>query len=114
MNNPSDMKKILFLAALALMFGACCNNKTVTFLHLSDPQIGFLDTTANYAQSDSLMGLAVEASLENWDKVSALPTKNRKRFSSAAWPRLTRRFRSSACPATTTNVPIRLKITPLS
>lgn len=61
MNNPSDMKKILFLAALALMFGACCNNKTLTFMHLSDPQIGFLDTTAHYAQSDSLMGLAVEA-----------------------------------------------------
>ena len=55
------MKKILLLAALALSAGACCNNKTVTFMHLSDPQIGFLDTTAHYAQSDSLMGLAVEA-----------------------------------------------------
>jgi len=55
------MKKILLLAAIALSAGACCNNKTVTFMHLSDPQIGFLDTTAHYAQSDSLMGLAVEA-----------------------------------------------------
>ena len=55
------MKKILLLAALALSAGACCNNKTATFMHLSDPQIGFLDTTAHYAQSDSLMGLAVEA-----------------------------------------------------
>lgn len=56
------MKRIFILAALALMTAAgCTSRKTVTFVHMSDPQVGFHDTTAHFAQSDSLMGLAVEA-----------------------------------------------------
>ncbi len=37
------MKKILLLAALALSAGACCNNKTVTFMHLSDEPVLWYD-----------------------------------------------------------------------
>ena len=54
------MKKIV-LAAVAVLVLASCGPKSFTFVQLSDPQIGFLDRTADYSYSDSLMKLAVNA-----------------------------------------------------
>ena len=55
------MKRILILIAAVAVLAACHQSKPFTFMHLTDTQIGFRDTTAHYALSDSLMGLAVEA-----------------------------------------------------
>lgn len=39
---------------------ASCGPKEFTFIQMSDPQVGFLDATEGYSQSDSLMRLAVD------------------------------------------------------
>lgn len=52
------MKKII-LAAVAVLTLASCGPKSFTFVQLSDPQVGFMDRTADFSYSDSLMKLAV-------------------------------------------------------
>lgn len=53
--------KRFFLLALAAVAIASCGPKEYVFIQMSDPQVGFKDTTEAYAQSDSLMKLAVGA-----------------------------------------------------
>ena len=49
------------VAAFAAVLLVACGPKEFTFIQMSDPQVGFLDTTEGYRQSDSLMSLAVNA-----------------------------------------------------
>ncbi len=52
------MKKIV-LAALAVLVMASCGPKNFTFVHISDPQVGFMDKTNDYSYSDNLFKKAV-------------------------------------------------------
>ena len=51
----------MFLALSALLFAAGCKEKPLTFVHMSDTQIGFIDTSAHFVHSDSLYAAAVQA-----------------------------------------------------
>ena len=50
---------ILVLSALLLPAG--CKEKTLTFVHMSDTQVGFIDSSAHFVHSDSLLAAAVKA-----------------------------------------------------
>ena len=55
------MKKLLTAMASAILILSSCGPRELTFIQMSDPQVGFRDKTEGYVQSDSLMGLAIEA-----------------------------------------------------
>ena len=50
----------LFISVLFLL-PSCGRNENFTFVHMSDPQIGFFDDSETYALSDSLLKDAVDA-----------------------------------------------------
>lgn len=51
------------ILALTLLLAVACNSfQPFTFVHMSDTQIGFIDSSPAYTHSDSLMKAAVEAS----------------------------------------------------
>jgi len=49
----------LLLAGLALMLLNSCTDRAFTFVHMTDPQIGFHDDSPEYIHSDTLMQCAV-------------------------------------------------------
>lgn len=52
----------VFLLAIGLFAASSCGDKKeFTFIHMSDPQIGFRDNTIGYVQSNKLMRQAIEA-----------------------------------------------------
>ena len=55
------MRRFCFLFLSAWAFVACGAFKPFTFVQMSDPQIGFMDRSAGYIQSDTLMQKAVTA-----------------------------------------------------
>ena len=54
------MKTCKLFVLASLLLAAACTPKDFCFVHMSDPQIGFRDTTTGYRQSDSLFNLAVD------------------------------------------------------
>ncbi len=59
MNMRKHLSAILVLSVL--LFNAGCKEKTLTFVHMSDTQVGFIDTSAHFVHSDSLFAAAVQA-----------------------------------------------------
>ncbi len=56
------MKKAYFTLILIVTMLSCNKRQeSFTFVHMTDPQIGFMDTSANYINSDTLMKAAVTA-----------------------------------------------------
>lgn len=53
--------RTLTLGLALLLLTAGCGQPAITFVHMTDPQIGFRDTTAGFRQSDTLMQRAVAA-----------------------------------------------------
>lgn len=53
--------RTLTLGLTLLLLTAGCGQPAITFVHMTDPQIGFRDTTAGFRQSDTLMQRAVAA-----------------------------------------------------
>lgn len=53
------MKKILTLICAGALLAAC--QQSFTIVHMSDPQVGFLDETEHFVHSDSLFRAAVAA-----------------------------------------------------
>lgn len=49
------------LSATILLLASCGRNEDFTFVHMTDPQIGFFDDSEHYAVSDSLLKDAVDA-----------------------------------------------------
>ena len=51
----------IILVLSALLFTAGCKEKPLMFVHMSDTQVGFIDTSAHFVHSDSLFAAAVQA-----------------------------------------------------
>lgn len=55
------MKRILILLFAGVVLAASCvSGQPFRFVQMTDPQLGFLDTTAHYRQSDSLLRVAAQ------------------------------------------------------
>ena len=53
-------KTAIFLAACVLL---CACNRSFTFIHMSDPQIGFIDASPGFGHTDTLMKKALNQAL---------------------------------------------------
>lgn len=56
--NHMRKRILILLAAEVVLAASCVSSQPFRFVQMTDPQLGFLDTTAHYRQSDSLFRAA--------------------------------------------------------